>query len=144
VNLNENMLITQAITHLAGAADTADIEGAIWDAQNYKDVLVLCNFGVITVTGVQGVLLQDGDASNLSDAATIAGTSVTVADDDDEKTVAITVHKLRKRYGRIHVDRATADAVVGGAMYVQTNGRKGPEASPAGTGMLSLTRVVGS
>ncbi len=138
----ENCKVTQAITPTAGAAGTATINGATLDMQDWEGVIVVVEFGAITATGVQSVKGQQGAASNLSDAADLAGTKTDVADTDDEKVVVKIFRNIRERYFRVVVPRNTANCVVAGATYIQFGKRRQPH-SGLGTGVLAATEHVG-
>ena len=130
---------TIAITSANGVAGTADIEGVTLDMQGFEGVLMLIAFGVITGSAVTSIKAQQGDESDLSDATDLLGTAQTVADDDDEKTFYIDLYKPTKRYVRILVDRATQNAVVGGATYLQYGAKKQPVAH--GTNVAGETHI---
>jgi len=137
----ENMKVTQAIAPAAGVAGTTTLNGAILDMQDWEGVKVEVVFGAITATGVQSVKGQQGNVSNLSDAADLAGSGTTVADSDDEKIVTKVFRNLKDRYFRVVVPRATANCVVASATYTQFGKRKQPH-SGLGTGVLAVTEHV--
>ena len=118
--------ISNAITPTAGAAGTTDIEGAALDMSGFEGVLMLVTFGEITAGAVTKIKAQQGAASNLSDAADLEGTLQAIADTDDDKTVYIDLKNPQKRYVRLYVDRATQNAVVASASYIQYGAREQP------------------
>lgn len=126
MNLSKNVRISQAITPTDGAAGTTTINGATLDMQGFDGVLMLVTFGAITSGAVTSIKAQQGQASNLSDAADLAGTGQTIADTDDEKTFFIDLYKPVERYVRLTVPRATQNAVVADAAYIQYCGTKAP------------------
>ncbi len=130
---------TIAITPANGVAGTTDIEGVTLDMQGFDGVLMVANFGVITGSAVTSIKAQQGDESDLSDATDLLGTGQTIADDDDEKTFYIDLYKPTKRYVRLLVDRATQNAVVGGATYFQYGAKKQPVAH--GTNVSGETHI---
>lgn len=121
----KNLKVTQAITITAGAAGTSDVNGTTLDMANFEEVLVIVQFGAIVSGAATSIKWQEGDASNLSDAADVTGTSVTVADTDDDYVKTLRVLKPRKRYGRVVVDRGTQNATCS-AVYVQSGARTLP------------------
>ena len=129
VELSKAVKITQAITVTNGAAGTADINGVTLDMANFEGVLIAVRMGAITGGAVTSIKAQQGAASDLSDAADLAGTAQTIADTDDEKTFYIDLYKPRERYVRLVVDRGTANAVVSSADYIQYGPRSLPVAS---------------
>jgi hypothetical protein len=126
MELLKNAKISSAITPTAGAAGTTAINGSVLDMANYEGVLIMVRMGAITATAVTSLKVQQGAASNMSDAADLVGTGITVADDDDEQLFAINVLRPRERYVRLVVSRGTANAVVSSAEYIQYGPRKGP------------------
>ena len=125
-NLSKAVKITQAITVTNGAAGTTDIAGATLDMQGFEGVLMVVTMGAITTNAVTSIKAQQGAASNLSDAADLEGTSQTIADDDDEQTFYIDLYQPQERYVRLYVDRATQNAVVADALYIQYGARELP------------------
>lgn len=123
--LSKDVKATQAITIAEGAAGTSAINGATLDMSGFEEVSVFVQFGPIVSGAVTSIKWQEGDASDLSDAADVEGTSQTVADDDDNTVFRINVIKPRSRYGRVVVSRATQNATCS-AMYYQAGARTLP------------------
>ena len=121
MNLSTSVKITPAILPSEGVAGTTDIEGAIVSLSGFEGLLAAVTFGVITATAVTSVKLQGGIEANLSDAADIANTEITVLDTDDDKTFYIDLFRPLSDYPyvRVVVDRGTANAVVASATYMQ-------------------------
>ena len=139
MNLSKNSKITQAIAPSAGVAAATDLNGATLDMSGFEGVLCIVTFGVITAAAVTGIRAQQGAASDLSDAADLAGTAQVVADSDDDKVFYIDLFRPRERYVRLVVDRATQNAVVASAEYIQYGPRKA-ETTHA-TGVAGETHV---
>ena len=113
VPLNE--YIETALHSAAVAAGTTDIEPANGvDTADCESVRFLVQFGAITATAVTTIKLQQSDDSDGSPDAfsDLAGTGLSVADDDDGKVFCVEVVNPQKRYVRCVVDRGTANAVV--------------------------------
>ena len=123
MNLSKCCKITQAITSAAGVAAATDLNGATLDMQGFESVLMTVVFGVITSGAVTGIRAQQDTASGMGTAADLLGTAQVVADDDDEKTFYIDLVKPAERYVRLVVDRATQNAVVASATYIQYSAR---------------------
>lgn len=119
MNLSKQVAISQAITPTAGAAGTDDINGATLDMAGFEGVLIEVTFGAITAGAATSIKAQQGAASNLSDAADLAGTAQTIADDDDGQIFYIDLYRPTERYVRVVVDRGTQNAVVASATYLQ-------------------------
>lgn len=139
MNPSKNMKISTAITPTAGAAGTTDINGTTLDMSGYEGVLMIVRFGAITGSAVTSIKAQQGAESDLSDAADLAGTGQTVADDDDDQTFYIDLYRPTDQYVRVVVDRGTQNAVVASANYIQYGARKAPVSH--GTGVSGETHV---
>ena len=118
--------ISIAVTTTAGAAGATAINGAVVDMANFDEVTVVVAFGAIVSGAVTSIKWQEGDAANLSDAADVAGTNQVIADTDDDKAFYINIVRPRKRYGRVVISRATQNATVGSAVYIQCEPRTIP------------------
>jgi hypothetical protein len=132
MNLSKNVKITPAITPDNGAAGTTDINGATLDMQGFEGVLIEVVFGAITAGAVTSIKAQQGDESDLSDAADLEDTGQTIADDDDNETFYIDLYKPEERYVRLVVDRGTQNAVVASATYYQYGAHKAPVSHASG------------
>jgi hypothetical protein len=110
----ENLTTSNKLTRVinATATGTTDINGSVIDMQGFDSVTFIVGFGTINASAVTSIKAQQGAASDLSDAADLAGTSITVADDDDNQIVALEVVSPRERYVRVVVDRGTQHCVV--------------------------------
>ncbi len=126
MNLSKDVRISQAITVTAGAAGTSDINGTTLDMSGYEGVLIVVTFGAIVSGATTSIKAQQGAASDLSDAADLAGTAQTIADTDDEKTFYIDLFNPQERYVRLVVDRSTQNATVASATYYQYGARVVP------------------
>jgi hypothetical protein len=113
--LSKNTLPVLVITPTAGAAGTADIESTIVDTAGYGGVQFVIQLGAITSGAVTSAYVQQNTANSTSGMATLAGTTATIADDDDGQYVVIDVARPAERYVRLVVDRGTQNAVVAAA-----------------------------
>lgn len=125
-NLSKNVLISTAITPTAGGAASAVVYGSICDMANYEGVLMVARFGEITTGAVTSVKAQQDTAAGGGTMADLEGTSQTVADDDDNQIFVIDLYRPKERYVRLAVPRATQNAVVAEAHYVQYGPRELP------------------
>lgn len=137
--LSKNVAIRSSITPTAGAAGTSDINGSTIDLFGFNAVLFLVRFGAITTAAVTSLKVQHGDASDLSDAADVEGTSQTVAVADAGEIFAVDIVKPVKRYIRVVVDRGTANAVVASAEAVLYAPQYAPTSQPSGTNVEAFT-----
>jgi len=119
MNLSKNVKITPAILPSEGVAAQTAINGATLDMQGFEGVLVEVVFGVITGSAVTSINMAQSEASNFASGADLLGTGQTIADDADDETYYIDLYKPRERYVRVEVARATQDAVISSATYIQ-------------------------
>jgi hypothetical protein len=131
IRLGADTKIASVITGTAGAAASTAINGTILDMAGYRSVLFVVPFGPIVGTAVTSLKVQQGNDSGLSDAADLEGSSQTVADTDDDKIFFVDIHNVQKRYVRLVVSRATANATLM-AVALLYNGRKRPVTQPTG------------
>lgn len=136
--LTSHTVISSAITPTAGAAGTSAINGSVIDTANAEGVLFLVRMGAIVSGAVTSLKVQQGDASNLSDAADIAGTNQTIGDTDDEEIFVVDIKKPAKRYVRLVVSRATQNATVASAEALVYGQRYNPVTQPSGTNVESF------
>lgn len=129
--LSHNVKISVGLAYASGSADR---EGAVIDMKGWDGVLVIAQFGTIATGAVTSIKMQQGAAANLSDAADLAGTAQTIADDDDSKVKYIDVYQPRERYVRVVVDKDATNACAETVTYIQYRGREVPP-SAHGTGV---------
>lgn len=127
----------------AQAAGVGAVNGTAVDMQGYDGVLFLVAFGAIVAGAVTSVKAQQGAVSDGSDAADLAGTGITVADDQDNKIAALDVYRPTGRYVRPVVSRATQNATIDSITAILYNGRSKPTALDAAT-MIATSKSVGS
>lgn len=135
--LSQNAKISIALAYASG---TADRNGAILDMKGWDGVLVVAQFGTIAASAVTSLKMQQGAASDLSDAADLAGTAVAVADDDDGKIKYIDLWQPRERYVRVVVDKDATNACAETVTYIQYRGKLLP--STHGTGVAGEAHVA--
>lgn len=111
-NLLDDMTPQNVVTATEGAAGTSDIESDVVDMAGFDAVLFAVTLGAITAGAVTSFKIQEGDESDLSDAADLEGTAITIAADDDGQLVLSELVKPLKRYCRCVIDRGTQNAVV--------------------------------
>lgn len=138
LSLGKDVKKVQAVTVAAGAAGTSAINGTTVDLSGFEEILVVVQVGPVVSGAVTSLKWQEGDDSGLSDAADVLGTSVTIADDDDNEVKFLHIIKPRKRYGRVVVSRATQNATVA-AMYFLAGARTVPATD--GTGVEGESHV---
>ncbi len=124
-DLVKNTKFTRVLN--ATAAGSSDITTcAVIDMAGFEAVTFFVAFGTITASAVTSIKVQQGTDGTVSDAADLEGSSVTIADTDDNKIAAIEIYRPRERYVKLIIKRATANAVVDGAWAIQTGPRVKP------------------
>ncbi len=123
MNLGKNVKITSALDYTDASADR---NGTILDMQGYDGVVAIVKTAVIAAGAVTSYKWQSGAQSNMGDAADLAGTGLSVADDDDNQVFVLELHKPAERYVRLVADKDAANNVAESAVYIQYSGSKFP------------------
>lgn len=111
----------------AVAAGTTPQTSSTVDMQLYNGLVLLAGFGTITSGAVTSVSAQQsGDDVTYTP---IAGSTLTIADTDDNKIVLIELIKPLKRYVQLVISRATQNAVIDFAVAIPYLHRKPPVAA---------------
>lgn len=98
-------------TNYTAAAGTSDLTSEYIDTAGYDSVVIRVGFGAITSSAVTSVKIQQCDTSG-GTYADLEGTSIAVADDDDNQMTVHEIVRPRERYLKVVIDRGTANAVV--------------------------------
>ena len=142
-NLSKNSKIT--VVANASAAGTSAIDSSSVDMTGFDGVLFICTFGAIVSDGVQSVnAAQSADDSTFAD---LEGTSVTVADTDDDKAVWVDIYRPGDRYVRLEVAKATQNSTIEGILAIQYQGTGLPTTHDSSTvlgGELHVTPDEGT
>lgn len=131
MNLGQNVKITRVMN--AVAAGTSVQNSSVIDMAGYDGVLFVLALGTLTATAVTGLKAQQGQVSNLSDAADLAGSLVSVPDTASNKIALLDVARPQERYVRAVVNRATANAVIDSVIAIQYKGDRRPSIHDATT-----------
>lgn len=124
-NLLKDIKITRVLN--AVAAGTSAQNTSIVDMSGWDGVTFIAALGTLTATQVTSLKAQQGNASNLADAADLAGTLTgPMADGDSNKCLVLDIYRPLDRYVRGVVGRGTANAVIDGVIAIQYRGRKSP------------------
>ena len=124
LNASSELVIRTALDYVSG---TADRNGETFDTAGLEGVLMVVKVAAVAAGGANSIKAQQGAASNLSDAADLAGTAITIADDDDNQIFIIDLYRPRERYVRVVVDKDTTNACAESAIYIGY----GPRVMPA-------------
>ncbi len=135
MNLSNEVKVTRVMN--AVAAGTGDTQtGTHVDMQGFDGVVFIATFGTLTATAVTKLHAEQGNASNDSDMADLAGTEMAIADTASNKVLVLDIYRPAERYVRPLITRATANAVINGIYAIQYGPRAYPTAqdtSVAGT-----------
>lgn len=135
MNLLPNVKITK-VADTAASAGT-DVNGSVLDMQGYEGVLFCTN--VTTANAGNFLKAQQGQVSNLSDAADLAGTKVTSGSSDE--ALVLEVHKPLERYIRPVIVRGGANTITGEIWAIQYTSRVAPRTSDVAGTLASKTVV---
>lgn len=105
MNLSNNVKISAALA--VTGAGTTSVNGSTIDMQGYEGVLFIAHFG--TAAANNTIHAEQGTASNLSDAADLASTSVGVGSSDE--IVWLDLYRPEERYVRCVADRGTSSTL---------------------------------
>ena len=131
----EDHKIVVAVTTVDGAAGTAAITSASVDTAGFDGCCFIIPTGPIVAGAVTTAKVQQADDTSGSpdDFTDLTGSSITIADDDDNQVKYLDVVTPRKRYLKVVVSRATQNATIGGIIAVLYRARTLPVTQPAGT-----------
>ncbi len=137
--MNLSRKISTQIAHAPVAAGSSDVTDCnVVDMQGYDGCRFIVGFGAITANAVTSIKVQQAavKASDtaLTSGADLEGTSITVADDGDNKIYIIDIFKPRERYLQLRILRATQNAVVDFAIAERYGARKLPVTAHADVG----------
>jgi cytochrome c-type biogenesis protein CcmH/NrfF len=110
----------------AVAAGTTLQTGTTLDMQGFEGVMFTALFGTLTASAVTGIKVQQGSASDMSDAADLLGSALAIPEADNNKMLITEIYKPTKRYVRCLVTRGTANAVIDGVIAQQFGARVEP------------------
>lgn len=116
------------------AAGTSAQTSSAVDMAGFDAVKFYSLFGAITSGAATSVKVQQSSDDASADAyADLEGTSVTVADDDDNQVVVHDIISPRERYLKVVISRATQNAVIDGVIAVLYKARAAAPTNDATT-----------
>ena len=90
----------------------------------FDGVCFIVPLGAIVSGAATSMKLQQSSDDAATDAySDVEGTSITIADTDDDKLKYLDVYRPGKRYLKLVVSRATQNATIGGILAVQYKAR---------------------
>lgn len=124
----------------AVAAGTTDVDSTAVDLTAAESVTFLVLLGALTSTNVTTAKLQESDDNSTFTDVT-GGTASDTVDDDDNQILVLEYLRSKKRYVRVKLTRATANAVVDGIVAEIHGLRNSPPTN--GATVHSVTQAVG-
>ena len=125
ITTNDIAVTRVLVATVAGAADQ---NCSAVDMSGFEGVIFIASFGDITSGAVTALKAQQDTASGMGTAQDLEDSAVDVADDDDDQTAILTIHRPRERYVRAVIERATQNAVIDGVIAIQYGAGKKPPA----------------
>lgn len=128
-------MITVDGTNYTLAAGVSDVNTGIVDTRGFESVTFVVIVGTIATSGTVDVKLQQGQASNGSDMADLAGTASTqFVDTSDDKTAIISAVRPQERYLRARIVRGDAgNSTILGVIVILSNPTMSPVTQSART-----------
>jgi hypothetical protein len=115
--LTDDVKIVIAVTTTNGAAGTSLVTSGAVDTQGFGGCCFVVPLGALVGGAVTSIKVQQsGDDAVADDYTDVQGTSVTIADTDDDKVKYIDVVRPGKRYLKLITSRATQNATLGGVI----------------------------
>jgi hypothetical protein len=132
MNLSANNKVTRLTsdgTNYSNTASTGDtLNGTVVDMAGFDSVTFIVAVGAITGAGTAACTVQQGAASNLSDAKALTGATHTFSSStDSNKCAVIEVNRPTDRYVRLSIVRGgSANSVIDSVVAIQSNARSVP------------------
>ena len=126
-----NFLANDKLTRVEPAAAAAQtlLTSDVVDMAGFDSLTFIAFLGDVLDTAVLTLQAQQGDQSDGSDATNLAGVLATFTADAtsaDNNMLALEVARPTKRFLRVTLTRATANAAVDGIIAVQSNPAEAP------------------
>jgi hypothetical protein len=135
--------ITQRTKLDVAAGVTTPIDGDVFDARGFTNVVHNILVGALVDTQVTVLKAQHGDLADGSDMADIPNATYTLTDTDDDKVVQLELFKITKPYHRVRMTRGTANAALDGILTTGFNDRVKPDSSLVGATIAAVKVVQG-
>lgn len=132
--MNHGSLGEKVIRVMNGvAAGTSAQTSSAIDTAGFDAVKIYTLFGAIVSGAATSVKVQQSSDNDADTYADLEGTSVTVADDDDNQVVVHDIVAPRERYLKAVVSRATQNATIDGIIAVLYKARSAATTNDAST-----------
>jgi len=140
-NITDQVRIELAAAGAAGA--TSQVDGTTFDmaADGGYDGIIFFGRAIATANAGNFVQVQQGNAANMSDAATIAGSRATAVANNDY--IQINVPRVQERYIRCNVVRAGASSATNDIFAVRYRAGGPLPITQTGTNRIVTNVAVG-
>ena len=130
MNLSKYVKVTRVLN--AVPAGQTNQNGSVMDMSGFEGVQFVALFGALAANQVTSMKVQQGNLSDGSDMADLAGSFHLPLDNADGNRCLVTdVFRPQKRYVRCMVTRGTANAVIDGVIALQYRARVQPVTNDA-------------
>lgn len=147
MQLSKETKLTRHSPAVAAGTSLITPSGSI-DMAGYEGCLFVASFGAITAGAVTSIKLQQSSDNGVADGfSDVAGSSVSVPDDGDNKVFYLDAYKPTKRYLKLLVVRGTQNAVLDSIMAIQYGPRTLPtthDPATVGGGELHISPTEGT
>lgn len=121
LSLSDDTKIVSALDYISANSPR---DGIAVDMAGYDSVLFVIKMAAIVATGVNTVKVEQDTVTGFSaDPQDLLGTSVTIADDDDDEIKYIDLHQPLERFVRLVMTKNGVDACAESAIAILYNGR---------------------
>lgn len=137
LNIVDEMKFSNAVA--ATAAGTTEIDCGLLDTQGFLNNAVMVLPGAIVSGAATSVKWKHGDLADGSDLMDVAGSGLTILDTHDGGIFVSEIVKPLKRYAKAEILRATQNATIDRAVYIQGRAFRVPvtqDATVKGTEIL--------
>lgn len=119
-----DLLVRDGLDYASAATDRT---GAAFDMSGVEGVLGIVKFAAIASSADTDIYWQQADDSSFSvNAESLEGTSIDVADDDDNQVFASLLVRPTRRYVRMYINKDASNATAEVLVYVGVGVRKAP------------------
>ena len=131
VSLGRNAKVTLINTGESAAQSTITSDEI--DMAGFEGVMFLVHMGTIDGSAATTTFVRQAEATGMGSAATLTGSTHTIADDEDDTIFLTDVYRPLEQFLDVRVTRATSNSVIQSIVAIQYNGRKPPVTHDAST-----------
>ena len=131
VSLGRNAKVTLINTGESAAQSTITSDEI--DMAGFEGVMFLVHMGTIDGSAVTSTFVRQATATGMGSAATLTGSTHTIADTGDDSIYLTDVYRPLEQFLDVRVSRGTSNSVIQSIVAIQYNGRKPPVTHDAST-----------